>query len=721
MTKKSNQHRELWDLLEGLCENTLTDEQLVRLDEIVVSDEAARELYLRYINLHGTLHYDTAVGSGELPVFDFAPIGDDDEIVRSESKTWWYAVGVITAAAVLLVAVALNGGRNQNQSSLSGNTELIKDVPIVGDNVESAEGPKHTGSIASDSAVNLTNKKPTAPNLDEDRKVVATNTLDGTANPQPTTASSDSTKIFNSDEVLVEYINERIEEAWKLADVEPAEQATDAEWLRRVHLDLVGHIPSLEKTTAFLADDSEGKRARMVAELLDDPGYIRNWTTIWTKLLIGRSNSRSVDRRALQKYLRESFARNRAWDEMVTEFVTAEGQSNENGATNFLLAKLDNQARPKIATAAAQTAQVFMGIQIQCMQCHDHPYNDWKMESFWQVASFFQDLKDERVRQFNAKTRQREFQFASLKSGMISGPIQYEKRNGLMQVAFPKLFHQRPSKEVTDGYEAPRPALAKLMFEGEKPLGGLAIVNRMWHHFFGHAFTARVDDMGPHAHPSHPELLNTLTANFVRSGFDLKRLMTWICLSDAYQLSSRFNDTNVEDDPARGFDPLFSRAYVRQMTAEQLYDSLLVATKAHETVGSDWTKTQDLRQQWLQQFVMTFDTDEVNEASLFNGTVPQALMLMNGDLIDKAVSLERGTLLRDLLIESKDEKTLIKQLSLTALSREPTPVELTRLERLLQSHVSSRSPRTLRNDALLAALQDVFWAYLNSNEFILVH
>ena len=723
-------HKELWDLLEGLCEDKLTDAELLRLDEIVVSDKSAREVYVKYLHLHGNLHYDTAIGSGEIPVFDLLPPEDDEEatvqIAESHSSNL-RRVRIMTAASAALVLIALFVTFvNDSDQPIASNNEpgFISDVPIVGSETprkDEAHSPavndreRNPDEIAAN-PIELRKPRP------EDQSIPESPRPARSVDPQQeSVVSSKSPRLVRgSNAATIEYINERIREQWKLADIQPSESASDAEWLRRVYLDIVGHIPPLDETQQFLDDESEDKRQRVVAQLLDDSGYVRNFTTVWSNLLIGRSTSRKVNRTALRRYLRRSFAENRAWNEMVVDFVSAQGKSTDNGATNFLLAKLDNQARPKMATAVAQTAQVFMGIQIQCMQCHDHPYNDWKMNEFWSLASFFDNMEDKYHREFNDDQRFMT-RYATLKSEPVAGHITFERRTGLVSIAYPQLFEKRASQDAVDGIVDRRQELAKMMVQGDKPLIASAMVNRMWAHFFGHGFTAKVDDMGPHAHPSHPALLDQLSRQFVRSGFDIKRLVTWICLSDAYQLSSQFNDTNFEDDPAHGFDPMFSRAYVRQMTAEQLYDSLIVATKANETAGSDWTEAEKLRQEWLQQFVLAFDSDDLAEASLFNGTVSQALMLMNGELIDRAVSLERGTLLRDLVVDNKSEDTLITQVSLAALSREPSASELAGLRTLLNSSVATRPQRTASNEALLSAIQDVFWAYLNSNEFILIH
>jgi hypothetical protein len=263
-----------------------------------------------------------------------------------------------------------------------------------------------------------------------------------------------------------------------------------------------------------------------------------------------------------------------------------------------------------------------------------------------------------------------------------------------------------------------------------------AQVNRMWAHFFGVGFTKPVDDMGPHNPASHPELLDFLAKEFTEAGFDNKRLIRWITGSDAYQLTSRFGAGNTRDDPNAGNTPLFSRMYVKHFTAEQLYDSLIVATDAHKAKrNADAAEKQ--RREWLGQFIRTFGTDENDEATVFNGTIPQALVLMNGELIRSATSDAQGSFLHRLLearggdvAPEKGEKprktsrpakgrtarnpvrAKIDTLFLASLGRPADDDEVQRLEKVLADNKSQNG---------IQAFEDLFWALLNSNEFIINH
>ena len=505
---------------------------------------------------------------------------------------------------------------------------------------------------------------------------------------------------------IVAFIDNQLRQGWTDNEVKPSARASDAEWLRRVYLDIIGSIPPIEVVEAFLKDRDPNRRTRMIETLLDDPGYARNWTTIWTNLLIGRRTPRRTSRPGMQKFLREVFARNRPWDKVVYDLVSAEGHFERNGAVNYLLAQMT--MRDDGVQATAKTTRLFMGIQVQCTQCHNHPFNDWKQNQFWQFNNFFRQARRVDHRRFDPSSGRMVDDYSELVRTDFSGPVFYDKRSGIKQVAFARYFEQEVPEE---GKGNLRLELAKFMTTGEKPYIALAMANRTWAHFFGYGFTKPVDDMGPHNPATHPELLDRLAIEFVKSGYDPKQLMRWIANSEAYQLTSRLGVNNEVDNPAAGEAPLFSHMYVKSMEAEQLYDSLIIATGAHRVGGAGWEASERKRQQWLRQFVIAFGTDENDETTTFNGTIPQALMMMNGELIDNAVSAERGSFLYRELSRPGTVAAKIQKLFLSTLNRPPTRQELLVAQQLIRN--GGTEP--------LAAYQDLFWALLNSNEFIFNH
>lgn len=526
------------------------------------------------------------------------------------------------------------------------------------------------------------------------------------AKPAKSSARKQSAEFTTgSGDAIIEYINQETRQAWKDNGIDASPVADDAEWMRRVYLDIVGHIPEADEVGKFLARKDKAKRSKLIEQLLDDPGYTRNWTTVWTNLCIGQQTPRRVSRDGMAKFFREAFGRNRAWNEVVFDLVSAEGHFEQNGAVNFLLAQMQDQDDGVQMTA--KTTRLFLGMQVQCTQCHDHPSNEWKQDQFWKFNSFFRQTAKVDHRKYDTKAGRMVDDFSELVWRDYDGPVYFEKRNGLMQVAYPTYF----GSEVDPGpVTERRTELAKLMTSGEQPQIALAMVNRMWCHFFGYGFTRPIDDIGPHNPPTHPALMDRLAAEFVNSGYDCKQLMKWIANSEPYQLTSKMGKKNQLDNPAVGEIPLFSRVYVKPLTAEQLYDSLIIATNAHKSGRSGWEQSEKQRQEWLQQFVRAFGNDEGEETSSFDGSIPQALMMMNGDLVKDAVSFKSGSHLGDILADKGNDAQKLQKIYMTSLGRHPTKSEMNAVQKYFRA---SRDP--------MSVYSDLFWALLNSNEFIFNH
>ena len=365
----------------------------------------------------------------------------------------------------------------------------------------------------------------------------------------------------------VKYVNEQIAAGWADAGLQPAAPATDGEWCRRVHLDVIGRIPTTAELQRFLSDSSPGKRPALVARLLGDEyvdEYARNWTDVWTTVLIGRdvANER-VSRPGMRQYLRRAFSKNIPYDRFMEELVTATGANANrkdvdgfNGATNFLSGKLEEMGVANAVQATAKTAQIFLGLQVQCTQCHNHPFNKGKQNQFWEMNAFFRQTRA--LRRFDGS---RDVQWVELVDEDWAGEggnpeeaeLYYELRNGLMKVAYPVFVD---GTEISKSGYLPgtmedgtpfgvhrRRELAKLI--KASPLFSKAIVNRMWGHFLGYGFTKPIDDFGDHNPPSHPELLDGLGEQFRVQSLDLKELVRWIVLSRPYSLSSRSTAANA--------------------------------------------------------------------------------------------------------------------------------------------------------------------------------
>ena len=529
----------------------------------------------------------------------------------------------------------------------------------------------------------------------------------------------------------VAFINERVAAGWSEAEITPSPPATDGEWCRRVHLDLVGRVPTLAELQAYLADKGKDKRAALVGRLLGEEyedEYARHFTDVWTTVLIGRDTANDrVNRPGMRQWLRRALSGNIPYDRFMEELVTATGVNANrkgvdgfNGATNFLSGKIEEMGVENGVQATAKTAQIFLGVQVQCTQCHNHPFNKGKQNQFWEMNAFFRQTQALRRRDGGDDVQWVEVvdsDWAGEGGNPEEAELYYELRNGIMKVAYPVFIDGTEISRsgflpatMPDGTRYGvnrRQELAKLI--KTHPSFPRAIVNRMWAHFLGHGFTKPVDDLGDHNPPSHPELFDGLAERFREQSFDLKELMRWIVLSEPYALSSRATRTNASDDPGLGETPKFSRFYVRQMTAEQLYESLLTATEADKTArAEDAAKTKD---SWLAQFVIAFGTDEGDESTTFNGSIPQVLMMFNGDLVKRATSLGKGSFLDRVVSDRGSNDSRINRLYLAALGRKPSGSELKAASALVAA----------RRGDVADALQDVWWAVLNSNEFILNH
>lgn len=497
-----------------------------------------------------------------------------------------------------------------------------------------------------------------------------------------------------------EFIDQMIQKAWDEARIKPSRAATDEEFLRRVYLDMLGRIPNIEEAQAFLSSRELGRRQKLVEYLLNSPDYARNFATQWSNLLLGRRpQERQVDRAALSAWLRRQFLDNRPWDRTVYDLVTAKGNNKENGAVNFPLAHMEFGAVP----LTSLTTRLFLGQQIQCTQCHDHPSNEWKQADFWGINAFFKGLRKEDVTRADA-TGAEVYDHTELRDEPTEAFSQFDRRNGLVGIAFPRYIDGRKISQGTDVDR--RVELGKFIADPKNEDLARAFVNRMWGHFLGRGIVHPVDDFGAHNPPSHPELLDRLAKEFMKSGYDVKALVRWIVNSQAYQLSSVMTKGNEKDET------LFSHMALKPMTPEQLFDSLLTATAAHKAGGDAAAASK--RDQWLRQFIFAFANDEGDEGSSFQGTIPQALMMMNGELMEKATGGKPGSFLADLLNDAQRQRRvspqvyMVNHLYLGALSRYPSRAEMGMAGEFLGSF-----PDTI------CVLQDLFWALLNSNEFVL--
>ena len=556
---------------------------------------------------------------------------------------------------------------------------------------------------------------------------------------------------------VVARIDELIGQGWQENGLRPSRAASDPQWCRRLFLDVIGRVPTVEELDRYTSDRSPTKRRDLVEGLLGSEyaeEYARSWTTFWTNTLIGRTGGRQrrslTHRGALEGFLLDWLRENKPYDQLVNELITASGSANPeeddfNGAVNFLVEKLAEDG----VQATAKTAEIFLGTAVQCTQCHNHPFNKYRQNQFWQLNAFFRQARMRRKRDPDNDNRRlasiadedfagegrrtlgddRSEIFLELRDGKLvdseaveqsDAPIFYELRNGQVRVAYPAYIDGRSLADELAERGLPygnsgavrqvnrRAELANLIVADRQ--FDRALVNRLWAYFLRHGFTKPPDDMGPHNPPSHSELLDELGQAFRESGFDQKALIKWIVLSKPYSLSSRIGRTNREDDPALGAMPQFSRFYVRQMQAEQLYESLLVATEADATVSVE--ERAAMKDRWLQQFNTAFGTDDAAESTTFNGSIPQVLTMMNGDLVRRACSTGSGSFLDRVATDDQlSNREKIMHLYRAVLARLPSKEETNLCNELLAA----------RDGDVVGSLQDIWWALLNCNEFVLIH
>jgi hypothetical protein len=516
----------------------------------------------------------------------------------------------------------------------------------------------------------------------------------------------------SSDRQYSRLINEKLAEKWKANKLIPAARCSDYEFIRRASLDIIGRIASPKEIKRFLKDPPEVRRARLIDRLLASEEYAKNFATLWTILLMTRSGAtdpaRSVYHEQMHAWLENRFAENMPWKDIVTQLLTATGKTSaDNGAVNFILANLGEPIPPgmqegrfNMVPVTARTTRLFLGIQTQCTQCHDHPFNPAKQLNFWGINAFFRQVN----RKGDMPRRNREppvLELVDDPSLDASGLVFYENRRGAVWSTKPYFFLDGVRLSVPKVNR--REKLAELITGSD--YFARAYVNRTWQHFFGRGFTNPVDDFGEHNPPSHPELLDTLAAGFARSGYDSKELIRWICNSNAYSLSSVANKTNASAEA----EPFFSRMLLKSMTPEQLFESLVVATQAEMFESKE--ARDKLRKTWLKELTTSFGDDEGNEAT-FNGTVVQALMLMNGGQLNNALS-SKGHVV-NLVKRGGSATAILDYLYLAALNRRPSPAEAARILKIYRA-------APVKHPDGLSFWQDVFWALLNSNEFILNH
>lgn len=472
---------------------------------------------------------------------------------------------------------------------------------------------------------------------------------------------------------VTETIDRWIEAGLKEAGVKAAPIADDAEFLRRVYLDLIGRIPTVAEARNFLDDSTVDRRSRVVDRLLESPEYARHFATVWRKTLLPQTDNALFTGLAdgFEEWLRDELTRNTSYDRIVraqlTTPIAATRRERGQPPASFQLA---SELKPE--NLASNTARVFLGVNLECAQCHDHPFARWTKNQFWSQAAFFTaPTKGKETLQIAIPGTDRTAQAAFLKGTAIRWPKTLEESSG-------------------------RTLLADWITARDNPYFARNAVNRLWAHLLGTGLVEPLDDLTDDNPPSHPELLDELAAAFRSSGHDLKFLLHSVVLSRTYQRTSASPDGS-SDEQRR----LFARAAVRTLSGEQLYDSLRTATGLPGAAVEEGVRSE------RGVFAMRFRADRVGFAER---SVPQTLTLYNGERVSEWTRPDRSPLLRTVAASPfLDDVGRIETLYLATLGRRPTAEE----SRPLVEYLRSGGPHRDRGKALA----DVLWALLNGTEF----
>jgi hypothetical protein len=538
----------------------------------------------------------------------------------------------------------------------------------------------------------------------------------------------------------VAIINELLESQWKDNFLTPANKTSDLEFLRRVSVHIIGRIPTLDEIDTFEKDNSADKRGRCVDRLLASDEYAENFARLWTRWLFAGSVYPPAYREQTQRWLKKQIAANISYTELATRLLTATGKSNENPAVHFILAHLGEpvpaekqreEGQFDMTPMAPRAARVFLGYQIQCTQCHCHPFNaDWRQHHFWGMNAFWRQV--ERIGtpadQFTLATlgctpagtvmkgslavdipQAAKLPMLELRDNPdfnLKGIVYYEQRTGVIHATRPIFLDGRKIRPNHAGTR--REEFARLLISNSN--FGKAFVSRMWGVFFSRSLNCRpqVDDFGEHNELIHPELLDQLAKATEAGGYDIKRLIRWICASDAYQLKSTFNATNDQDEA----EVYFSRMPLRQMGFDQMFESVWTATRMADAIGQGEKKK--LREQWRKFLHLEFDDDESFYLPAGDSWLQMMLLMNNQAIHDRIGDRDAGTLRQAL--KRQRHADVAETLYLATLTRRPTAAELAIIEREIRQERAR-----FENADLRPVWQDLFWALLNSNEFSVNH
>ena len=521
-------------------------------------------------------------------------------------------------------------------------------------------------------------------------------------------------------------LDQLIAESWRAAGVTPSPPADDLEFLRRVTLDLVGRAPALGEVKVFVSDPAADKRARLVDRLLGSAAFGEHWADLYAGLLWHQDGKNKIERRGgdPRQWFVTAFNENVGYDKISTAVLAGSGDVREHGALAFLAARFRAGGPEAIAGSAAR---VFLGLQIQCAQCHDHQYDTrWKQEDFWGLVAYFAGTK---VKAEEAAAKEPEMAMttamttAMAADGNAGGGKTFVVRDGRGVarmhrpgatedvVVQPRFLGYRPAEP---GTESLRRTFARALVQTD--LFAKAMVGRTWAQLFGHGLMEPWDDLGAENDPRHPKLLVKLAEDFRAGGWNVKRLVRQIVLSTAYARSSA-PAPGAPDSPEAIEVAVrsFARAGIRPLTPEQLFRTLSVATGAEVMArhrGKSEERAEKMLFQALREYRFAFDDDEMAEANKFDGSMPQQLLLMNGELTNGGARVGPEGVLGGILRFRADPAARLDEMMLAAYTRRPTAEE----RRQLLAPLGDAHGKEQRR-----AYEDLYFALITSTEAVTNH
>ena len=508
------------------------------------------------------------------------------------------------------------------------------------------------------------------------------------------------------------FIDEQILKKLSVLGLPPSDLCSDHEFVRRVTLDIAGRLPTLEETNAFLKSTEPEKRARKIDALLEGTDYADFFASKWAGLLRNKSQGGldwvSRDTYGFHSWLRSSLIENKPFNEIAAELLTASGKSGENPAVSWYRSVTDPKERMQ------DIGQVFLGVRMQCAQCHHHPYEQWSQDDYYSFAAFFSTVAEKAV----YRLPEDDIVYHNRKPAGMTNPNTGEMLK-------PTVLGGEPLDIPAEA--DPRRELADWVTSENNPYFGRVLVNRYWKHFFSRGLVEPEDDIRPTNPSTHPQLLEGLATHFIESGYDLKALVRTICNSRTYQLSSEPKAGNDEDVQN------FARYYPKRLQSEVLLDAFNDVTGAKNSfskqpIGVRAIALPDDNANKESEFLTMFGRPQMDTACECERTgeanLGQSLHLINSDLIQNKLASGNGQAVTLARAKDRSDEDRIRELYLRAVSREPAADEIA----IAQAHLKKKRDLSAADPAKLTpekaeqeAFEDIIWVLSNTKEFLFNH